>query len=454
MILACNGHSSLFHRELFANQPRESSIMRQNPAYRVPFLFIAVIAASCFLGNANALTIQDANIFRDFRGDNDVGLSPGDKLQFGANINGGAAGDFLQGIFTATGSAVPAFTTPVNPCAPLSTNADFCATTTAFTTAKTQGTWQAQFFVGGTLALTTALPSVLVIPAATVPFPSSVTITGNGATPTISWTIPAGFTPNDFRIQIFDKSLILENGAADIIHSVIVAPTATNYTFPTALSASTPGNTVSLIPGHSYAINFQVITSRDGGPLPTGSGNADILTRSSSFFDFSPPLAGSPPVIALPTISSDGVYHFNVGSVGPGSVTFIDPAISIGFDYAIGAGDPNFLSVILPAIQSDPFDLIFNSLDHFLNGGVQFFFPTGGVSAFRVTGIDPSLGLDPGNPLSFITGLTFVTDGHFTGTMTPLTTNISAVVPEPTTLALFGIGLAGLALRRRRRNAG
>ena len=49
-----------------------------------------------------------------------------------------------------------------------------------------------------------------------------------------------------------------------------------------------------------------------------------------------------------------------------------------------------------------------------LDEGVQFFFGAGGVSAFEVTGIDPSANLDPGNAGAFVTGLTFVSAGPFT----------------------------------------
>jgi hypothetical protein len=74
------------------------------------------------------------------------------------------------------------------------------------------------------------------------------------------------------------------------------------------------------------------------------------------------------------------------------------------------------------------------------------------VSAFEVTGINPSAHLDPGNALAFVTGLTFVTNGSFTGTMTPLT----ASVPEPSTWTMMLIGFAGVgfaAYRRTRRGS-
>jgi hypothetical protein len=207
--------------------------------------------------------------------------------------------------------------------------------------------------------------------------------------------------------------------------------------------------TVALKPGGSYAIGFQIIETRDGGPLPLKTGNADILTRSNSFFDFSPPKPGGPPVIALPSIDSTGVYHFNVGSVGPSSVTFIDPKIAIGYDYAIGAGNPNFASVILPNVGGGHFELTFlqggTTVSDPLNAATQFFFVSGGVSAFEVTGIDAAAKLDPGNAGAFVTGLTFESPGAFTGTMTPITSNVSST-PLPSSFVMLLSGFVWLGV--------
>ena len=69
--------------------------------------------------------------------------------------------------------------------------------------------------------------------------------------------------------------------------------------------------------------------------------------------------------------------------------------------FAIGTGDPNFASVLLPAVQTTPFDVSFvyngTSFSEMVAPKTVFDFPAGGVSAFTVTGIDPADGLDPSN---------------------------------------------------------
>jgi hypothetical protein len=104
---------------------------------------------------------------------------------------------------------------------------------------------------------------------------------------------------------------------------------------------------------------------------------------------------------------------------------FIDPAVSLGFDYEIGIGNPKFASVQLPiGIGDSLYTLIVHGQAFGLAGGDTFDFAAhgfaNGVAQFRVADIEASAGLDPSNAAAFPTGLTFTAAGTFTGTMTPL----------------------------------
>ncbi|MET0519405.1 MAG: PEP-CTERM sorting domain-containing protein [Burkholderiaceae bacterium] len=371
-------------------------------------------------------------MFRDLRGANSVGNGVGDLLQYGANIVGGSSGVLLSAT-SATG-----FFDAAAPCGPLSVNANFCANITAYNAARLDP-WQLHFTRAG-LTTTVAGPALSAAPL--VPFPSSVTLSGTGLTPTISWLLPASLTPNGFRVQIFDKNDKRENGVSNIIYSAALAPTAASFSLPAHIGLSSSG---------SYAINLQVIETRGDQPF-TGS-NAQILARSSSFFDFTPLSGSLPGDIALPTIGANGVYNFQVGNVGPDHLTFIDPEVAVGYHYAIGASGPNFQSLLLPDVGDGLFTLAYSdgSGAHVstLLQGQQFFFGQGGVSAFTITGIEPSARLDPASGTAFVTGLSFVGNGEFTGTMTPITT----AVPEPQAWGLMLTGIALLVLRRRRSGA-
>ena len=284
-------------------------------------LLIAIASLITSVGAYSATTdyLYNPNIFRETRGVNNVGLGSGDFLQFGADVFGGSSNFSISGAFTPTGASAPTFTTSSVPCAPTSVNAAFCAAVTNYSPAKTDGSWKVEI-VKGTEILVSPLPTVSTIPTTPVPYPSSVTITGNGLTPSINWSYPNGYLPDALRIAIYDRSVILANGTNDIIHSTVLNPSTTGYTIPTKLSTG-----LTLLPGHDYAINFQMIDTRDNGSIQSGTGNSNLLARSSSFFNFRPPEPGAPAIIQLPMVSGQtGIYEFNVANVGPSSITFID----------------------------------------------------------------------------------------------------------------------------------
>ena len=134
--------------------------------------------------------------------------------------------------------------------------------------------------------------------------------------------------------------------------------------------------------------------------------------------------------IATPAVmptgtTSAGAYTFAVDVV-PNVPIFIDPPVAVGYDYAIGRGDPRIASVQFPIGVGDSLYVLKVNGRKFTVAGGQWFdfrahgFPRG-VTDFRVGCIETSAGLDPANPQAFPTGLTFVAAGRFTGTQKPRT---------------------------------
>ena len=395
-----------------------------------PFLSAAgvvlLLVGPAGLGYGDPITsITDLHNYRDTRSLNDVGMGQGNRNAYGAQVVPNAeAGTMIA----ATQGALRNPATGYYPCGGFTANPNQCALSSAFNLALT-GPWNLEFYNEGDTATAVTPPLAPSAVAGPAPFPVNVTITGIGTTPTLSWTVPAGFAPDVIRAQVFDKNNKNPQGVSDIIYSTNLSGNATSFTIPDPIP---PPYNRPLSFGTPYVLGLQLIETRDIPRNSTGSPNSNISRRSNSFFDFTPLSAGAPPEVHLPIVGPPpnpdtgfgATYQFSVTGIVPGGTIFIDPYLAVGYDYAIGPGNPKFASVLLPAVQSSPFILSYQGprgvLSVSLHAGKKYFFPCGGVDHFSVRGISFSANLDPGNVTAFITGLTFTGAGDFTGTMTPV----------------------------------
>ncbi|MEF7613517.1 PEP-CTERM sorting domain-containing protein [Aquincola sp. MAHUQ-54] len=280
--------------------------------------------------------------------------------------------------------------------------------------------------------------------AALMGYARNVAIGGTG-TPTLSWAAAAGESYDAVRLNFYNLDQRV-NGVATLFRTAnLPSSSASQFTIPTGWG---------LEDDTRYSVEISLIRTRDG----TGNlAPSNLLSRSRSYFDFvllDEPVAGP---VYLPTVTGGGsdpyTFRFNISGVSNETTTFIDPVVAVGYEYTIGAGDPNFASVLLPSIGDGQYQLhLWDGAGWVAAGsllaGERFDFAPGGVGSFRITGIELEAGLDPADATAFVTGLTFAASGSFTGTMTPLV----AAVPEPGTVSLLlaGLALVGGCARRRR----
>ena len=297
-----------------------------------------------------------------------------------------------------------------------------------------RGPWTLTFRNG---ADTAVVQTPFLVGVTPLPFASNVTIT-SGTNPTFTWTNP-GSQLRQF-INIIDKDLKDTSGRPDFVLNAGLPANSTTFTVPGSLAGG-----LTLDPTHHYAIEISETQLRD----PTGPFmHFNELRISRAVLDFTALPSGAPPNTYVPFVDPlTGAFHFNM-TVIANQVFFLDPLVAIGYDFATGVGDPNFASAIFPSVGDNLFD-VFNCNGASLGtaqSGVPFSLGAGGLNCFRVRGIEPGAGIDPTNATAFVTGLSFVSDGTFTGTMTPIT----AVVPQPSSLLLGSAGFILLILAAHR----
>jgi PEP-CTERM motif len=271
-----------------------------------------------------------------------------------------------------------------------------------------------------------------------IPVASSVSVDSLSSTTTVHWTFPNITVPKGMK---FTENFAILNQQGQLIDFYGDLPSSQTSmdlgNLPKTSTTSGNPTTIPLRSGQGYEILID--GSLDGlvnGVQYSESISYNSFTPSSTSASFAGPVY-TPDVVTNGGVTTD---MFNI-AVSAGETYNIDPALAHGFIYKIGAGDPNFATVELPGIGNlnDYALYVFEGgkwvFDADLAADTVFGFGPGGVSEFEVLGINP--GLDASNGNAFVTQVSFVGGGSFTGTMT-------AVVPEPSTWAMMLLGFAGL----------
>lgn len=416
--------------------------------------------------SATPINVQNPYQFLDNRSANDAGLTTGPLMQIGAvrvspNSNGI--------LFPTSQPPVPEGTTGVATSGNLVRtlrNIDYSLNSFFYAIGVPcpDGICPGDAYDPWTLTFTNDTDTTVVqtlgvsASAEPLPFVRGVIVDPTGPQPVLSWSLP-NVLHDAVALRIRDNNAGVGPAGpgcdpqtqapqcvADLINVTYFPAGTESVTIPSSLYQ----------PGGDYSIELNVIDLRNEyiatGPARNRIMFGDTQRMSRTYINFAALPDGSPAAyLPTPSLQPDGTpsYIFDVPDVVAGQTIFIDPLIAIGYDYAIGVGDPFFASVLLPTgIGDDIYEIIVNSIAYSVMGGVVFDFTeiaAGGIDAFRVLGIETSAMLDPFSPTAFVTGLTFVGDGSFTGTMTPIT----QFVPAPAPLALMGLGIFGLAYRRR-----
>jgi hypothetical protein len=228
------------------------------------------------------------------------------------------------------------------------------------------GRWLFTYSNGSDTAttLTPAIP-----PGVTVmPFAADVLLRSSASGTSFSWSLPAGAAVEQVRFNLWDHGrLNLAGTNVDNVFNTSVAPSTTSLTLPATLANGLP-----LTVGNLYTLEVGLLDFLNNTPA------SPIVSRSRLYVDFvagTTPAAGAYlPVVEPGVGGAPPLFRFNVSAVGP-QLIYIDPPAAIGYRYAVGAGNPNFASVLLPTGIGD------NRFSVVLDGGASF--AVAGGSEFR-----------------------------------------------------------------------
>jgi hypothetical protein len=193
-----------------------------------------------------------------------------------------------------------------------------------------------------------------------------------------------------------------------------------------------------------------------------GVNETQVFSTTTLFGNGAPPAVGSLeslPLLPDGTTTVDGVtvYSFNIPeNYAPETTIWIDPVIAVGYTYEVTGAE--FFNVTAPSLAAVPdgdgqYVVTYGATSTILLAGQTLTFgPGSAITSFTITGIDPLLGLDPLNPLAFVTGVGLTNiSGPATVTMSPITIDTTpSAVPLPATALLLGAGLFGLGAFRRK----
>jgi hypothetical protein len=216
------------------------------------------------------------------------------------------------------------------------------------------------------------------------------------------------------------------------------------------------------IPGHGgadtaantaegFSVRRRAVASQGsnfgGGSGSGGSSRSAVPTTSPGTGATSPVIGADAAHPVLPSETINGSYEFNHTATSAGTPVFFDPPVASG--YIFTSSGPNFatFTVTTPLPNTPALTFSFNGTSTSVNstspGSGQFpgfTFPTGGISQFTLSGINAA----DIHGQEFNYAFTFAGDGPISFSQTPL------AFPEPGSLTLLSVGVAGLLVWRRR----